>query len=63
MNATAEHLAMLIEEAPMWARAKLTAGNERVRAAAAYEISDYVADRLDKPTTVKDAAQLPLPLP
>jgi hypothetical protein len=62
MYATAERLAMLIESSPRWARAELLAPNERVRAAAAYEIADYLAHRIDNPKFVDDAAQLTLPL-
>lgn len=62
MDSTTEHLAALIEAAPLRAVTALSVSNEALRHWATLELAEYLAKGLERPWTVQDKAQLPLPL-
>ncbi|THG37787.1 DUF6771 family protein [Sphingomonas olei] len=62
MDTTTEHLAALIETAPLRAVTGLSVTNEALRHWATMELAEYLASGLQRPWTVQDKAQLPLPL-
>lgn len=62
MTINPERLADLIEQAPLRAITGLSAPSAALREWATREIAEYLADNLDRPMPVRDAAQLALPL-
>lgn len=62
MTVLSEHLAALIEAAPLRAITGLSASHESLRHWATHEIAEYLADNIDRPLPVCDPSQLALPL-
>ena len=62
MTTSPERLADLIEQAPLRAITGLSSPSAALREWATREIAAYLADGLDRPVPVRDAAQLALPL-
>ncbi len=57
-----DHLAALIESAPLRATTGLSAANEALRYWSTRELAEYIVEGLERPWMVHDKAQLPLPL-
>lgn len=57
-----DHLAALIEAAPLRAVTGLSAANEALRYWSTRELAEFIVERLERPWTVQDKAQLRLPL-